>query len=234
MRQLQLSGAVVPHAPVLLEEVAGRNSAAGSSLRAVVGSIDLGVGAAVIASPHGKTTGVYRRAAGGLDGLGPRGISVEASETPFTAALARTWGKPLLDPPADHGVVVPMKLLRVHGPVVAVAFAEGAPDDDGLADALRAAGFEGTFVASANLSAGLDERSPVPSIEGAADVDAAVVRALEHGPRDLTGMAGDLARASSCAAGPLAAFGSLFGDASCEVLAYEHPFGVGHVVAVTR
>jgi hypothetical protein len=142
----------------------------------------------------------------------------------------------VLDERADHGVVVPLRLLSPAAPVVAVAFEEGSDGDEGLALAEAVSKLAGTiaFVASANLSAGLTDRSPVPSLEGATDADAAVVAALRADPGGLVQLAPSLTGARSCAAPTLAAFGSLFAGRRCDVLAYEHPFGVGYAVALTR
>lgn len=247
MRRLQLSGtgAVVPHAPLLLREVAGeRNAAATAAISAAVAALDPGAAdVTVIASPHGRATGVYARAEGNLDAFGPRDVSASAAGDPaFAAALAEEWGVPLLEEPADHGIVVPLRLLRVGSPVVAVAFAEGvAPgaarsEAESLARALAAVADRRSvsFVASANTSAGLGERAPLPSLDGASAAEEAVLRALRESPGDLGGHLDALAAAGSCATAPLAAFALLFAGRTCEVLAYEHPFGVGYPVALTR
>lgn len=218
----------MPHAPLLLPEVGGSRGAA--VVEAVKG-IDLsGADVIVIASPHGSATGVYRAPAGNLDAFGPRGLAAAArGDDARRDALAEAWGKPLLGEPADHGVVVPLRLLAPAAPVVAVAFAEGAGASEGaaLADAVRSIDGTVAFVASANLSPGLDERSPLPSLEGAREDDAAVLAALRESPERV------LAPPGSCAAPVLAAFGALFTGRPCDVRAYEHPFGVGYVVAVT-
>lgn len=229
---------MVPHAPLLLPELGGSK---GAALAESVAALDLaGADVLVLASPHGVATGVYRSPSGDLDAFGPRGLSAAATQdNEFAEALSRAWGRPLLEVGADHGVVVPLRLLAPSAPVVAVAFAEGMDPDDAvaegaaLADALSSVGGSFTFVASANLSAGLTDRSPLPSLEGAAEADASVVGALRENPAALMELAPALAAAGSCAAPTLAAFGSLFAGRSCDVLAYDHPFGVGHVVART-
>jgi hypothetical protein len=205
-------------------------------------SIDLGTrDVTVVASPHGRATGVYAAPAGDLDAFGPRGVTVAAAAVDGTAReLAGAWGRPVLPEPADHGIVVPLRLLRLDGPVLAVSFREGvdageaAEDAAALAEALRGLDGVAAFVASANLSAGLGERAPLPSLDGAAAADERVLDALRTHPGSLSDALDDLVRAGSCAAAPLAAFASLFPSATCSVLAYGHPFGVGHVVAATR
>lgn len=220
---------MVPHAPLLLPELGGNRAA---SVAEAVASIDLsGAETIVIASPHGSATGVYRVPRGVLDAFGPRGLSVDAEPGP-AEDLARAWAHPVLDAGADHGIVVPLRLLAPAAPVVAVAFREGAAGEAGLAGAVASLPGKVAFVASVNLSPGLDERSPLPSLEGAAEADAAVLGALRRDPAALADV--DLDRAGSCAAPVLAAFGSLFAGRSCDVLAYEQPFGVGYAVAVTR
>lgn len=225
---------MVPHAPLLLPEVGGSR---GAAVAAAVKAVDLsGAGAIVLASPHGSVSGVYRRPAGDLDAFGPRGVKVAAEPAEdLGRSLSEAWGRPLLDGGADHGVVVPLRLLSASAPVVAVAFEEGVDTHEGvvLAEAVSKLGGAIAFVASANLSAGLNDRSPLPSLEGAADADAAVIAALRDDPAALVARAESLARAGSCAAPTLAAFGSLFAGRPCDVLAYEHPFGVGYAVART-
>ena len=202
-------------------------------MAAAISALDFaGFHAVVIASPHGGATGVYRTPRGDLDAFGPRGLAVVAEPGP-AEDLARSWSQPVLDHDADHGIVVPLRLLAPSVPVVAVAFEEGVTDDAGLADAISSLPGEVAFVASANLSAGLDDRSPLPSLEGAADGDEAVLAALRDDPAALAGQTEAIVRAGSCAAPVLAAFGKLFTGRPCEVLAYEHPFGVGYAVAVT-
>ena len=236
----------MPHAPLLLGEVAGPEIApATDEIASAIRSIDLGgTDTLVIASPHGGSSGLYALVEGDLDAFGCRGIGAAAPVgTGVGRGLAKQWGRPTQEGGADYGVVVPLRLLdRRDAPVVPVAFREGLAAPDAVAEAasfveaLRALDPPGTiaFVASANLSAGLDERSPVPSIEGAAAADDAVLRALREDPSGLVDLAGAIEGAASCAAATLAAFGMLFGGRSCDVLAYACPFGVGYPVAVVR
>lgn len=225
---------MVPHAPLLLPEVAGpANAGRTRAVVAAVASIDLtGVDAVVVASPHGRAPGVYAAPAGDLDAFGPRGLGVSPiADDGFAHEIAAAWGEPILDEPPDHGVVVPLRLLAVDALVVAVSLGDGPAFARALGEC--AGGRRIAFVASANLSAGLGERAPLPSLDGAAETDAAVLDTLRDDPGALTEQGSALERAGSCAAGPLAAFGSLFGGRPCDVLAYEAPFGVGYAVAVT-
>ena len=226
---------------MLLREVAGpRSGAATEPVAKAVASLELGAGVVVIASPHGRATGVYAAAGGDLDAFGPRGISVDApSDEEIVHTLAAAWDRPVLDGVADHGVVVPLRLLRTGTPVVAAAFREendaagAAEEGTALADALGALDVNIAFVASANLSPRLTEGAPLAFLEGAAAADERVLHALRTHPVELLDVLDELADAGSCAVGPLAAFASLFPARACSVRAYAHPFGVGHVVAVT-
>ena len=201
-----------------------------------------GADVVVIVSPHGATTGVYRAAAGNLDAFGPRGMAVDAPPTvDLAAAVATAWDRPLLDGLADHGVVVPLRLVDTGDtPVVAVAFEEDlAPEaavaeGESLARALHANDATIAFVASAHTSAGLTEKAPLPSLPGASEADEAVLAALRSDPGELVACLDALAAAGSCSVAPLAAFALLCGARPSELLAYEHPFGVGYPVAVTR
>lgn len=197
----------------------------------------------VVGSPHGRATGVYARVAGDLAAFGPRGTTVSAAtDERFARELAAAWGRPLLDGGVDHGVVVPLRLLgRGGAPVVAVSFAEGLAEAEAVAEAealvaaLRGTAFGGdaALVASVNTAAGLTDRAPLASLDGAAEADQALLRALLGRPRDLLDALPDLARAGSCSTAPLAAFALAFPSKPCDVRAYSHPFGVGYAVAVT-
>lgn len=185
----------------------------------------------VVASPHGIRSGVYGAPKGNLDAFGVRGIEVSApSDEGIAAELAAAWGKPLLDEPADYGVVVPLRLLQTRAPVVAVSTGDGR----GLADAVASLPRAAAFVASANLSPGVGDRGPFPSLPGAKDVDESVLRALLEDPAALAAMGDRLRAAASCAAAPLVALGRLFPALLFSVLGYAHPFGVGYAAAATR
>jgi aromatic ring-opening dioxygenase LigB subunit len=198
-------------------------------------------GAIVIASPHGSATGVYAAASGDLDAFGPRGIGVAPpGDASFARRLGEAWGRPVLDEPADHGVVVPLRLLQTRDvPVVAVTFEEGldvaAAVDVAEAFVAALSRLDGAvaFVASANTSAGLTERAPLPSLPGAAEADRALLDALRTDPRLVTRCLPALAAAGSCGTGPLAALSFVLGSSPCDVVAYEHPAGVGYAVAVS-
>lgn len=195
----------------------------------------------VIATPHGADTGVYAVPSGDLDAFGPRGLEATAATDPaFVGALATAWAWPILDTRADHGIVVPLRLLETRDvPVLAVAFEEGLPTEaavaqaEALAAALSEVDATIAFVASANTSAGLTERAPLPSLPGAAAADRALLDALASDPRRVPECLPALVAAGSCAAAPLAALSFLLGPRPCGTLAYEHPFGVGYAVAAS-
>ena len=147
-------GGVVPHAPLLLEWVAGEKvGGAAEEVKAAFehfrsgGRWDLGAAdVLVVVSSHGSTTGVFGSIEGSLEPFGSGLPALEAPGDPEAAvAIANSAGLPLLSGPVDHGVVVPLLLLLevvpelAHGdaealspvrfpPIVAVAHAESGPD----------------------------------------------------------------------------------------------------------
>lgn len=222
---------------MLLPEVAGRDVA--PAVTSAARELRLGeADAVVLASPHGASTGVYAKPAGSLDAFGPRGIAAAApTDEELLRTLADAWGPPVLDAPADHGIVVPLRLLGgVTAPVIAVTFAEatdGLVEGAALAAALADLDATVAFVASAHTSAGLTEHAPLPSLPGAVAAERAALDALMTDPRLLPDRLPALAAAGSCASGPLAALAFVLGERPCELRAYEHPFGVGYAVAVS-
>jgi hypothetical protein len=246
-----LSGAIVPHAPLLLIKVSPDGPPAVRTIRRAVGDLHLEqADVVVILSPHGPRAGVYERPAGSLHGFGVNGVELERDgDAPFAEELGRAWGHPKLLPPADHGVVVPLGLAALDGaPVVAAAVVESTgPYGDrpqraideavSFAEALRrvGAGKRIAFVASANTGAGLSPRAPLSERAEALRVEDEL---LERAPRD-AGELVDLAlrlgrKGGSCGAAPLAAFGTIFAGSPLEVRAYERPYGVGHLVATAN
>lgn len=190
----------------------------------------------LVASPHAVRTGVYVSPYGDLTDLGPRApaalcpLDLQAAEE-----LAVRWDKPLIEEPLDHGIVVPLLLAPPPSPIVAVGFEEGGNTDRdaiALAAALKDMQFGGTVVASANLSAGLTEAAPLTRLPGAEQLEAELVERLRGDAATLLDTARSLAaEAGSCALGPLALIGHLFGGRPAEVLAHEWPYGVGYLVA---
>jgi aromatic ring-opening dioxygenase LigB subunit len=243
-----LGGAVLPHAPLLLPELSSDEVAA-SAVRIRTACADIhfeGADAVVVLSPHAATSCVYRAARGSLVGFGVAGVGVDApTDEALAGALAEAWDEPLVDEPADHGVVVALRLLAgIAAPVVCAGIEEGLGPTSEVRD--RAISFADSvlsltgdrtiaFVASANTSAGLSARGPLTEIPGAAEVERRTLDALDSDPSALTELGEDLARvAGSCGAGPLIAFGRLLGGRPPRLLCYEAPVGVGYPVAVVR
>jgi hypothetical protein len=235
------TGLILPHAPILLPEVLeGPEEGALARVRAACATAARGVDGSrtLIASPHATHTGVYISPYGDLADLGPR---APAALCPLDLQLAEEvagrWGRPVLDEPLDHGIVVPLLVAPPSGPIVAIGFKEGVDaidDASALAAVLTELGFEGVVIASANLSVGVTERAPLTRIAGAEELEIETVKRLEQDSASLLETAPRLAtRAGSCGAAPLTLFGSLFGGSSVEVLAHEWPYGVGYLVART-
>ncbi|MGH2750905.1 MAG: hypothetical protein ACRDK3_08555 [Actinomycetota bacterium] len=239
-------GAVVPHAPVVLEQVQP-SLEAGRRLRSEVASLDLtGAEAVVVVSPHGPRAGVYGRPEGALHGFGIEDLEVaRRSHGDVARALARAWDRPLIEGPADFGIVVPL-LLGVGDdlPVVAVTLPEvtgpaAHPVDEtlrdaaGLATALSsiAERHDLAIVASAHSSAGLSSRAPLTELAGALDVHRALLEGLEHDPAQTESVLERLhSVGNACGIGPLAALARLPTGRIRRRLSHEAPFGVGYLV----
>ncbi|MDP9225654.1 MAG: hypothetical protein M3P18_17805 [Actinomycetota bacterium] len=246
-----LSGAVVPHAPVLLPDVSGTGTAAETlelqeALRSLVfDAADV----VVVLSPHGSDCGVYASVAGTLDDFGIPGIDLQRpTDRSAVAALAGYWGKPILGDPIDHGVLVPLMLLSTDTtPVLAASLPEIAPEavsdaretvESGISFARALVEFAGTravtLLASAHTSSALTPRAPLTERAEAKPVEAGILSALGDDPSTLGSLVHDAWRlGGSCSPGSLAAYARAFGGRKSEVLAYESPFGVGYVVART-
>lgn len=246
-----IAGAIVPHAPVLaLGPPPDGLRTPVADLRAAVASLELGGGEAlVVASPHGRTTGVYSEVSGSLDAFGVRRETVRAiTDAAIVEQLAGLWGRPIITGPVDHGIAVSLLLSDRIGelPVVAVTFESvtgpGVPPQHEsaienarvLASAVKALSSEHriAFVASAHGAAALSPRGPLLDRPEGHQLDARILDALRDDPSELATIEPDLWRAAgSCGAGPLTAFGELFARRRAELLAYQAPFGVGYMVA---
>lgn len=243
----RLRGAVVPHAPVLLDGLSAERREETASVRAALASLDLGTpDHIVVLSPHGRRAGVYAQPSGSLDGFGIRGVSVAAPTEPVAVDyLARSWGRPVLDDPVDHGVVMPLLLTALPDvPVVGAALPESsgpaaASMDEALEDAedFVTALAELTmskriaFVASANTSAGLTPRAPLTELQAARRIERRVVSEARRDAGALARLATRMGRdGGSCAAGALLAFGRLFEGVPLGISAHVCPFGVGYLV----
>lgn len=229
-------GAVVPHAPVLIDGVRPSGDDL-SAVRDAAGRIDMsGLDVVVVVSPHGPE-GVYRE---NRAELGSMGLGVPELRAPhdaeFVATLAELWGRPLLDGVLDHGASVPLHLLDLLPRVVCVSLGGKRPVSAaadlesalGEIDLVRRIG----LVASANLSAGLNERAPLTLLQGARALEERTLSEARVDAHAFTHRAPDLAIVGgSCAGGPLTLFGRVFARRPLEILEYRSPFGVGYLVA---
>ncbi len=239
-------GAMVPHAPVLIESIQPHLDA-GRWLRKAIAEMDFeGVETVVVVSPHGASAGVYAEPNGSLGGFG---ISVPTSnrrgDADLGRAIAEAWRRPLLEERADFGVVVPLVLgLGGELPVVGVTLPEiTGPQGASASDAISAAAElahalesvaglrDFAVVASAHSSAGLTPRAPLTEIYGAADDDAAQQDALAHDPAGVIELIDDLhSVGDACGVAPLAALMPLLSGWRNRSLRVESPFGVGYIV----
>ncbi|MGH2817995.1 MAG: hypothetical protein ACRDJS_05990 [Actinomycetota bacterium] len=243
------AGAVVPHAPVLLPEIGGRSDVdARDRIQLACDKIDtVTTDVLIVVSPHGRRAGVYARGTGFETSFGgPEAPLDVPTDTGGAKSLARTWGTPLMEDELDHGAVGCLHLLDVRRPTVVV----GLPESTGphaaadactamvegrkLAGAVKRA-FSGSsvlMVASAHTSAALTARAPLTEKAEGRALDQRILSSLEGDVRALDGIECDAWTAGgSCGAGPFAAFGRLLSGRRAQVLAYEHPFGVGYLVA---
>ena len=243
------AGAVVPHAPVLLPEIGGRSGAEARDhiLRACDKIDTSGADVILVVSPHGRTAGVYARVTGSEVSFGGPEVRLDSpTDTGAADALAPAWRAPLLEDELDHGAVGCLHLLDIRRPSVVAALPETTgPAATGdacaamvegrkLAGAVKRA-FNGSsvlVVASAHTSAALTPRAPLTERPEGRALDERVLTSLAADVGALDDISCDAWTAGgSCGAGPFAAFGRLLSGRSAEVLAYEHPFGVGYLVA---
>jgi aromatic ring-opening dioxygenase LigB subunit len=239
---LIVAGAIVPHAPVLLDGVGGVNAELVAPIRDAIASVRFpDADVLVVLSPHGVATGVYSRAEGSLRGFGVPGQAFDAAvDRAVSDDLANAWGVGTLDDELDHGALVPLSILKCGLPVVAATLDEKLPIEAAIeggsafAEALKDLDARVAFVASTNTSTGLTARAPLGLVEGAEDADRHLIELLSNGIGDVESVLRDVAAVgSSCGAGPLAAFTTLW-PSDAQVLTYERPFGVGYLVAAAR
>ncbi len=237
-----LTGAIVPHAPLLLpatvasdHEPAFERVRAGS--RAVVSAP---ASTRVVMSPHAPRTGVYLSQRGDLGGFGLRHVHAgHEVDAELVHEVASRWRRPALEGPLDHGIVVASRLLSLEGPVISIGFGEEEPDVAGAAAGLAdvIAGLEGDamVIASVNSGAGITPAAPLAGLGGGPAQERELRSVLEADVAGVTELAPRLAaEGGSCGLGPLLVLGLLFAGVSMEVLAHEWPFGVGYLVARTR
>jgi aromatic ring-opening dioxygenase LigB subunit len=248
-----LSGAIVPHAPILLPELASRETRSSSDrLQTALARIDgEDADVVVIVSPHGARNGVYADARASLDGLGVR--EVEVCWTPEEEAaeeVARRWGRPRLEGPIDHGIGVPLMAGYASGkPIVAAAITDvvasrGSALGDALAAGLALGGAverlaehgRVRLVASAHTSAALSPRAPLTERPEARATEERVLEALGSEAGGLVALSRSLwIDGGACGVAVLAMLGRLFSGRGADIVFYECPVGIGYVVAsVTR
>ncbi|MFN2390230.1 MAG: hypothetical protein ABR575_11590 [Actinomycetota bacterium] len=249
---MNLIGAVVPHAPLLVPELGGTAVAERAQpVRDAVARLGLdGVDAAVLISPHAQVTGVYAAAEGTLDGFGAPGFAARReTETGLVERMGAAAGFELLEGPLDHGALVPLLLGAVPEiPVAVVGLREvtgpgGAPAAEvvdasarvGAAIAGLSNGASVAIVVSAHGSAGLTPGAPLTERPGAAAFEDALVGALTQDAAHVGSIPPeDWAAAGACGGGPLLALAGAFAGRAFDVLHHSAPFGVGYLVARSR
>ena len=208
-------------------------------------SVDLsGVDLLVLLSPHAAASGAYESTGGSLAPFGVEGIEVlDNTDAAAAKELMDVADLAPLDPPVDHGVVVPLRVGAWEAPTVAVGLAEsGSPEETLAAARSVVAGIAHlaesrrvAVVASANGSAGLSARAPLTELRGAADAEEELLGAAGENWGALGSCAARLSEVGgSCARGPLEVLARLFAGKEGRVLAHERPVGVGYTVAVTN
>lgn len=216
-------------------------------IRASVAGLELDPGPVVVVSPHGDTTGVYAATEGSLAGFGvPEAAVGRPTDTTIRERVVRAWRRPLLDNDPDHGVIVPLLCgLAADRPVVGVTLREvtgagAASFDEVIDDAVRLgeslrellARGEISLVASVNTAAALTPRAPLTERPAARAVERRLLEALGRGLDTADEIAGELwLEGGSCAAGPLVALSHAVPEARAVPLVYDHPYGVGYLVA---
>jgi aromatic ring-opening dioxygenase LigB subunit len=244
-----VSGALVPHAPVLLPEAVGGEVAARTeTVRSALRSLSFSdADLVVLLSPHAPQTGVYTSVTGSLAGFSIPGVELSRSSDPGAiGALAELWNKPVQEGPVDHGTLIPLSLLNTgEAEIVAAGLREVREEDvrsfeiavaDGLSFAEAVGGLARKrrigVVVSAHTSSALSPRAPLTERVEAKPAEGHVLRALDKDPSELSEVLEELWRlGGSCSPGTLTAYAAVFGGGRSEVIAYEHPFGVGYVVA---
>ena len=229
-----MTGALVPHAPLLLEEVSPGDQSA-QEIRVAIAGIGVSPEAAVVVvTPHGDGSFVYARPSGSLAGFGIGGVGVDqrmAEHELFD--VFQEWG-PRVEEALDHGALVPLRLLDVPNPVVAVSVAGDVGD---LARAIEdlAIRYELFVICSAHMSARLSERAPLPYSADAVHLDKLLVGEVEDDCGVARTLAPDFASVGgSCSESTLALFGELFAGRPGSLRAYQAPFGVGYPVVTAE
>lgn len=240
-----VAAAILPTAPLL---VPGASATLPEGVDAVCDAIDAALDrlpdhdtAVLIAA--GASGGVYDSAAASLAGVGLPQIATKAAvDAEVVEALS---GK--VQYPVQHKELLPLDLAALtlivgdDRPVVPLEVPAGAAFDSlvavgmGLAGALESVDRRAVVISAGELSAGLNERSPLYVIDGAADFDARVLDIVDSGRLDgLSRLGPDEAR--RVGARGWAAMAVLHGALERAKIGlvrrhYSAPRGVGYLVA---
>jgi len=222
-----VNGALIPHAPLLLEEAAPDREALRVVLEAIAAIAIPEDAIVVIATPHGGGAFVYGETHGSLGGFGIGGVEVDIQAT--VPEPLRAWGA-MEDRALDHGALVPMRLLGLSNAVVVSVDGSSSPVE---AIEKVAAEQDVFVVCSAHASARLTERAPLPYSFDAVRLDARFVGDVEQDCAAARHLADDLVAVGGSCSGPtLELFGELFSGRGSTVSAYAAPFGVGYPVVI--
>ena len=224
-----MTGALVPHAPLLLEQVSPGNESV-RKVRASITGIEVSPDAIVIvASPHGNGSFVYALPTGSLTDFGIDGVEVDQRMAAHETHGFEQWNQSV-ERPLDHGALVPLRLLAMTNAALAVSVADHVSN---LARVIEdvASRAEVFVICSAHSSARLSERAPLPYSPDAVQLDKRLVAEVEDDCGVVRALAPELASVGgSCSEATLALFGELFAGSAGSVRAYEAPFGVGYPV----
>ena len=239
-----MRAAVLPHAPALLESVRRRRSAAVATVSEAAAAAGRELeGDLVLVSPHARSARVYEEPRGSLASFGvPDSPTGAPALDGLSEEIERSWSAGFERGEADHGVVVPLRLMGPGGRVVALGLPEwtgpGARPiaaaiaaGKGLAAVLGRIESLPPVVFSAHTSAALTPSAPLTERPEGRVLHDAIVTALKQDVSGLASIPAELwEQGGSCGAGPLTALGLLF-EGPARVTAEEEPFGVGYVVA---
>ena len=240
------AGVVLPHAPLIAKGDRPDLDMYVRASREAIKALD-GCEVVVLLSSHGPSDGVYTEVVGDLDAFGLEGVAVSVPmDDVKVSELADAWEREPIDDRADHGVVGTLAIVAPPVPVVACTLAEitgpGAPGTVEsavesaflFADALQQMAGERRvgFIASAHTAASLTPKAPLALRPEGKELDDLILDCLATDCGSLARVDPELWKeAGACGAGPLTALGALFEGIRADVHAYDHPFGVGYLVA---
>lgn len=252
-----LLAGLLPHAPIVVPDVAPGAAASCERTTAACRELAADIVAAaparvVLVSPHAPRAesgfGVWSgsRLRGDLSAFGLPSARVDLPTDPELVALLRkeetTWDIP--PDPLDHGAVVPLHFLVAAGwdePTTVVGLpwqstiADLSAFGHGLGEAARGATGRTALVASGDLSHRVLPGAPAGYDPKGVEFDRRFVELLSAGRADeALAMSGGLrtAAAEDVVDAACVVIAALGGSApGARVLSYEHPFGVGYLVA---